>query len=247
MTIKDFVAYVKQAWYNKPNTSTPVEASRLLHIENGIKGNSDAIEKIAAAVVSQIVNDPDKIASMAALFSVNQNLANLTNEITSSYLEQGYDLNNFRSIYRPSIRYGWALKNCPYTQGVVVMYLPYQSAYGVQICYTVEKANGFYHQARRVYSNNAWSPWDLDGHAFIRHADYNISILESDWTRSAKGQYYYNHEIDYGIVERSISAQIMQWEAVSTLVDCSFYEDKYIQLRASQATSFKGKVRVVYI
>ena len=95
--------------------------------------------------------------------------------------------------------------------------------------------------------NNAWSPWDLDGHAFIRHADYNISILESDWTRSAKGQYYYNHEIDYGVVERSISAQIMQWEAVSTLVDCSFYEDKYIQLRASQATSFKGKVRVVYI
>lgn len=81
MTIKDFVAYVKQAWYNKPNTSTPVEASRLLHIENGIKGNSDAIEKIAAAVVNQIVNDPDKIASMAALFSVNQNLTNSINNL----------------------------------------------------------------------------------------------------------------------------------------------------------------------
>ena len=83
MTIKDFVAYVKQAWYNKPNTSTPVEASRLLHIENGIKGNSDAIEKIAAAVVSQIVNDPDKIASMAALFSVNQNLTKLNSDFTN--------------------------------------------------------------------------------------------------------------------------------------------------------------------
>ena len=82
MTIKDFVAYVKQAWYNKPNTSTPVEASRLLHIENGIKGNSDAIEKIAAAVVSQIVNDPDKIASMAALFSVNQKIAQQGEQIT---------------------------------------------------------------------------------------------------------------------------------------------------------------------
>lgn len=103
MTIKDFVAYVKQAWYNKPNTATPVEASRLLHIEDGIKGNSDAIEKIAAAVVSQIVNDPDKIASMAALFSVNQNLANLTNEITSNYINNGYDLNDFRSTYRPKI------------------------------------------------------------------------------------------------------------------------------------------------
>lgn len=83
MTIKDFVAYVKQAWYNKPNTSTPVEASRLLHIENGIKGNSDAIEKIAAAVVSQIVNDPNKIASMAALFSVNQNLTKLNSDFTN--------------------------------------------------------------------------------------------------------------------------------------------------------------------
>lgn len=83
MTIKDFVAYVKQAWYNKPNTATPVEASRLLHIEDGIKGNSDAIEKIAAAVVSQIVNDPDKIASMAALFSVNQNLAKLNSDFTN--------------------------------------------------------------------------------------------------------------------------------------------------------------------
>lgn len=82
MTIKDFVAYVKQAWYNKPNTSTPVEASRLLHIENGIKGNSDAIEKIAAAVVSQIVNDPNKIASMAALFSVNQKISQQGKQIT---------------------------------------------------------------------------------------------------------------------------------------------------------------------
>ena len=43
-------------------------------MEEGIKGNSDAIEAIAAAVVSQIVNDPDKIASMAALYSVNQKI-----------------------------------------------------------------------------------------------------------------------------------------------------------------------------
>lgn len=247
MTIKDFVAYVKQAWYNKPNTSTPVEASRLLHIENGIKGNSDAIEKIAAAVVSQIVNDPDKIASMAALFSVNQNLTNLTNEITSSYLEQGYDLNNFRSIYRPSIRYGWALKNCPYTQGVVVMYLPYQSAYGVQICYTVEKVDGYFRQAKRVYSNGKWDSWIMDGHSFIRYRDYNINIGTKDWTRSAMGQYYYNHQIDYGIIGTVISAQILFWTGTGRLVDCSFYENNYIQLRASEATTFNGTIRVAYI
>ena len=181
MTIKDFVAYVKQAWYNKPNTATPVEASRLLHIEDGIKGNSDAIEKIAAAVVSQIVNDPDKIASMAALFSVNQNLANLTNEITSNYINNGYDLNDFRSTYRPKIGWGWGLSHCPYSCGVVVVYLPYQSAYGVQICYTVEKVDGFFRRAKRVYSDNNWDSWILDGHSYVRYRDYTINIGTQDW------------------------------------------------------------------
>ena len=72
MIISNFIAYAKQAWKNKPDTSTPLSAARLTHLEDGVKGNSDAIEKIAAAVVSQIVNDPNKIASMAALYSVNE-------------------------------------------------------------------------------------------------------------------------------------------------------------------------------
>ena len=72
MIISNFIAYAKQAWKNKPDTSTPLSAARLTHLEEGIKSNSDAIEKIAAAVVSQIVNDPNKIASMAALYSVNE-------------------------------------------------------------------------------------------------------------------------------------------------------------------------------
>lgn len=79
MTISNFVAYVKQAWKNKPDTSTPLSAPRLLHMEDGIKMTSDAIEKIAAAVVSQIVNDPDKIASMAALYAVDQKIGNVAN------------------------------------------------------------------------------------------------------------------------------------------------------------------------
>lgn len=72
MTIKDFVAYVKQTWANRPSTNSPLSAERLNHIENGIKENSDGIEALAAAVVSQIMNDPDKIASAAALFAVNE-------------------------------------------------------------------------------------------------------------------------------------------------------------------------------
>lgn len=81
MTISGFVAYVKQAWKNKPDTSTPLSAARLTHLEDGIKGNSDAIEKITAAVVSQIVNDPNKIASMAALYNVNQAVAQLNSDL----------------------------------------------------------------------------------------------------------------------------------------------------------------------
>jgi len=82
MTISGFVAYVKQVWKNKPDTSSPLSAERLNTIEGGIKGNSDAIEAIAAAVVNQIVNDPNKIASMAALYSVNSQVTQLNSDLT---------------------------------------------------------------------------------------------------------------------------------------------------------------------
>lgn len=81
MTISGFVAYVKQLWKNKPDTSTPLSAARLTHMEDGIKGNNDAIAKIAAAVVNQIVNDPDKIASMAALYAVKQQVDQQNSDI----------------------------------------------------------------------------------------------------------------------------------------------------------------------
>ena len=81
MKISNFAAYIAQLWRNKPDTSTPLSAERLRHIEDGIKGNSDAIEAIAAAVVNQIVNDPDKIASMAALYAVNQKVSALDGKV----------------------------------------------------------------------------------------------------------------------------------------------------------------------
>ena len=81
MNLSNFVAYVKQAWKNKPDTSSPLSAERLTHQEEGIKGNSDAIQELAAAVVSQIVNNPDKIASMAALYAVNQKVTTLDGKV----------------------------------------------------------------------------------------------------------------------------------------------------------------------
>ena len=109
MTLSSFAAYIKQLWRNKPDTSTPVTAERLAHMEEGIKGNSDAIEEIAAAVVSQIINDPDKIASMAAVYAVNQKVATLdgkvgdtaqlpdgATDVVTAIAKQNSDLKGFR-------------------------------------------------------------------------------------------------------------------------------------------------------
>ena len=108
MKISNFAAYIAQLWRNKPDTSTPLSAERLRHIEDGIKGNSDAIEAIAAAVVNQIVNDPDKIASMAALYAVNQKVSALdgkvgdtaqlpdgATDVVTAITKQNSDLNGF--------------------------------------------------------------------------------------------------------------------------------------------------------
>lgn len=107
MIISNFIAYAKQAWKNKPDTSTPLSAARLTHLEDGVKGNSDAIEKIAAAVVSQIVNDPNKIASMAALYSVNEkvdsaisDLGNKAGLISFSYAGGNTETDIINALYQ---------------------------------------------------------------------------------------------------------------------------------------------------
>ena len=44
MKISNFAAYIAQLWRNKPDTSTPLSAERLRHIEDGIKeGNERCI------------------------------------------------------------------------------------------------------------------------------------------------------------------------------------------------------------
>lgn len=43
MAIDNFSEYEEQTWSNKPDTSTPVSAERLNHMERGIKANSDAL------------------------------------------------------------------------------------------------------------------------------------------------------------------------------------------------------------
>lgn len=48
--ISEFVEYVKQAWKNKPNVSSPLNADRLNHMESGIENNSKKIKETVTAV-----------------------------------------------------------------------------------------------------------------------------------------------------------------------------------------------------
>ena len=48
--ISEFVEYVKQAWKNKPNVSSPLNADHLNHMEDGIENNSKKIKEIVLAV-----------------------------------------------------------------------------------------------------------------------------------------------------------------------------------------------------
>lgn len=81
MTISGFIAYAIQTWKNKPDTSTPLSAARLAHIEAGIKANSDAITKLAAAVINQQANDVNKIPSSALMYSVNDKVDSVISDL----------------------------------------------------------------------------------------------------------------------------------------------------------------------
>ena len=61
--ISEFVEYVKQAWKNKPNVSSPLNADRLNHMEDGIENNSNKIKEIVPAVneLTEKMYTPDVI------------------------------------------------------------------------------------------------------------------------------------------------------------------------------------------
>lgn len=83
MTLAKFVEYIKihLTWKDKPDKSTPILGEHIMTIESGIKANNEAIQELAAAVLTQIVNNPNKIASMAALFSVNDKVDSVISDL----------------------------------------------------------------------------------------------------------------------------------------------------------------------
>lgn len=105
--LSDFAKYVKTIWKNKPDTTSPISADNLNHIESGIEANSDAIKAIADAVVSDIVNDPNKIASMAAAYALQQklgtgNLPDGMSDVVSGLSTLNSNLGNLIKFYYTS-------------------------------------------------------------------------------------------------------------------------------------------------
>lgn len=59
------MAYTKQTWQDLPNKTTPINASRLGHIEDGIYNAADVADTAAAnaqSAVSGLSNKVDKVA-----------------------------------------------------------------------------------------------------------------------------------------------------------------------------------------
>lgn len=48
--ISEFIEYVRQIWKNKPNSSSPLNADHLNHMEDGIENNSKKIKELVPAV-----------------------------------------------------------------------------------------------------------------------------------------------------------------------------------------------------
>ena len=73
--------YTGHDWID--NSSPDLEAEILNEIEVGIRNNNTAIKAVLAALTSQISNDPDKFASIAAVHALSQSLNTLSTTVAN--------------------------------------------------------------------------------------------------------------------------------------------------------------------
>uniref|UniRef100_UPI0011774947 hypothetical protein n=1 Tax=Clostridium sp. HBUAS56010 TaxID=2571127 RepID=UPI0011774947 len=71
--------YEGQGWTD--DSAPDLSAETLNAVDAGITANSNAINALANAVVSQIVNDPDKIASIAVAYALEQKIEQLNSNL----------------------------------------------------------------------------------------------------------------------------------------------------------------------
>ena len=167
MTISGFIAYAIQTWKNKPDTSTPLSAARLAHIEAGIKANSDAITKLAAAVINQQANDVNKIPSSALMYSVNEKVDSAISDLANlSGLENLTVLTDSKSWQAANgihfALWGANTLGTPYKQNLTSV------SAGIQIGGRVSEnnqfwisidANGKMYKTYYDRGTDAWSQW----------------------------------------------------------------------------------------
>ena len=77
------MAYTKTNWQNLPNTTTPVNATNLNHIETGIKDNETAISGVASdlsTLSTNVTNYTNGTTAMGSIkttgVSINNNAIN---------------------------------------------------------------------------------------------------------------------------------------------------------------------------
>ena len=216
MNLSNFVAYVKQAWKNKPDTSTPLSAERLTHQEEGIKGNSDAIQELAAAVVSQIVNDPNKIASMAALYAANQKIGDTsklpagTTDVASAIAQLYSNLDSINTKLRFIKNFNNPNEELKLTQYAYCNYVSIgnTSGYGYATIYGMyDNNNGKAISGqmaitssgevlKRSYKNGAWTTWknvdDYDTNLKRMPLDGTVEFNQFTITKNTSGKYVLN-------------------------------------------------------
>jgi hypothetical protein len=91
--ISEFVEYVKQAWKNKPNVSSPLNADRLNHMEAGIENNSKKIKETVTAVNELTEKMIPDISKMKSIIASNKDVNNQVYTIA----EDGYIIASVRT------------------------------------------------------------------------------------------------------------------------------------------------------
>lgn len=218
MTISGFVEYVKQIWKNKPDRTTPITAAALTHIEDGIKGNSDAINKIAQAVVDNIVNDPQKIASMAALYAVNESVKKNATAIET--VNNNLSKKLFVKIGDTSNGNHSQIDQIADFYGITWVNSNYNSTFGGQWCFidsTIIDNSGPYAMQRimscenaavlatRYCEKNVWGDW-------------NIGVTKSDLSDRAK-------KLSANFISGNTVLDFSAWSTI-TLLSIVTYKDE---------------------
>jgi len=144
--------YAGQGWTD--NSTPDLSAETLNAVDAGITANSNAINAIANAVVSQIVNDPNKIASMAALYAVNSNLNTVSNslaKLNTATLLSDCDTANDTGLYyyNNSTSHTPVASTFGFVRHSKVVSWHYQEAFPTD--------GGYY--IRRKIDSGAWTAW----------------------------------------------------------------------------------------